>query len=58
MNWILTKERVPDKSGRYLVSTFEGAILILDYTEGTKDYFEFVTAAWMPLPEPARLENV
>lgn len=56
MNWIPTKERVPDKSGRYLVSTFEGIVLILDYTEGKKDYFEFVVTAWMPLPKPYREE--
>lgn len=68
-NWIPVSERLPDDYGNYLVSTNDDRVLECDI--GTYCYWDgkwngcdangFVrdidVVAWMPLPEPMRLEE-
>jgi len=49
MEWILIEERIPDKSGQYLV-TNGAAIVITSFQYGHFFGIGFPTH-WMPLPE-------
>ena len=66
MNWIPVSERLPDKSGKYLATAFEGTVktttvvLFQSRTRlwsltGQRAYWKVI--AWMPLPEAYREEG-
>ena len=65
-NWIPCSERLPKESRKYLVTVFDGIgkrTTSAPYHRRSKSwtltgrmaYWKVI--AWMPLPEPARLEN-
>ena len=58
--WISVTEAMPDEHNRVLILTDDGTIFIGDHNEYWEDDYEFEiddVIAWMPLPEPARLEE-
>ena len=54
-SWIPITERLPNKSGRYLVSYDSGYVAMALYYESVSKWGATTTeriVAWMPLPEP------
>ena len=61
MEWISVKDRLPERSGEYLVFTANGAYMALEYSEkhrafNASDWLEDANKAiscthWMPLPD-------
>lgn len=58
--WIPVSERLPEKSGYYLVVTAKGSIVDLSYSsrwqafnafDGCDNEFAIIVTHWMPLPE-------
>lgn len=69
-DWISVEERLPSESGVYLVYTFTGNRLVLDYSALYKVFNAFDDLSdkianslsikvthWMPLPEPPKGEE-
>lgn len=61
--WIPVSERLPDKSGRYLICEELGRVMIAGWDTscwfGGHSYSEFTVykaTNWMPLPEPPKGE--
>lgn len=54
--WIPCSERLPEKVGDYLVTTYNGQIARYIYmdTDSSKEYWVRCVIAWMPLPNPYR----
>lgn len=65
--WISVKERLPEKSGDYLVTTYNGNRTCLPYSsknrafnsfDGNTDHvLDIPCTHWMPLPELPKEEN-
>lgn len=58
--WIPITERLPNKSGRYLVSYDSGYVAMALYYESVSKWGSTTTeriVAWMPLPEPYKGVN-
>ena len=49
--WIPVSERLPDKSGKYLVSVTNGNVYAGTF-DAYSGCFQCAAAAWQPLPEP------
>lgn len=53
--WIPVKERLPERSGWYLVWTeISGIPWIRYFSKSKKRFFDTAVLAWMPLPEMYR----
>ena len=62
--WISVKDRLPEKSGDYLVTTYNGSRTCLPYSsknrafnsfDGNTDHgLDIQCTHWMPLPEPPK----
>lgn len=61
--WIPVSERLPEKEGKYLVTTFGGGMYDVDtshffiWEDGETEWGEYGVEAWMPLPEPYKEES-
>lgn len=58
--WIPITERLPNKSGRYLVSYNSGYVAMALYYESVSKWGATTTeriVAWMPLPQPYKAES-
>lgn len=59
--WIPCSERVPEKSGMYIITDKHGNVNLVSFhatdIESAKEYWKSQTEAWMPCPKPAKLEN-
>ena len=64
--WIPCSEKFPDKSGTYIISAIDGNILRVSFAKwmprlrtwvlsGCRSYWK--VKAWMPLPEPYKIEG-
>lgn len=56
--WISVEERLPERSGKYLVATFDGRVgignLIDYYCDGDLSFDNYKVTHWMPLPMPPK----
>ncbi len=63
MNWIYTKNKLPEKQQKYFVTTCWNTIEIFSYDlksknwfDGTLYYHPIAVIAWMVLPKPAKFK--
>lgn len=56
--WIPVSERLPEKDGQYLVTTTNGDIAryVFNKNGNSLEYWRRCAIAWMPLPEPYKVE--
>lgn len=54
--WIPVSERLPKKSGKYLVTVKNGNVYAGTYDEYS-GRFQCAATAWMPLPQPYKAES-
>jgi hypothetical protein len=61
--WFPVSERLPEKEGKYLVTTFGGGMYDVDtshffiWEDGETEWGEYGVEAWMPLPQPYKAES-
>lgn len=59
--WISVNDRLPDRAGKYLVSTFDGRVgisnLIDYYCDGDLSFDNYKVTHWMPLPKPPKMKG-
>ena len=59
--WISVDERLPDRTGKYLVATFDRRVsignLIDCYCDGDLSFDNYKVTHWMPLPEPPEMKG-
>lgn len=57
--WISVEDRLPDRSGKYLVATFDRRVgignLIDCYCDGDLSFDNYKVTHWMPLPDAPNL---
>ena len=59
--WISVDERLPERSGKYLVATFDRRVgignLIDYYCDGDLSFDNYKITHWMPLPEAPKMKG-
>ena len=59
--WISVDERLPNRTGKYLVATFDGRVgignLIDYYCDGDLSFDNYKITHWMPLPEAPKMKG-
>lgn len=52
--WILCSERLPEETGKYLITEEDGEVCVDTYLvkHNEWEWYECFPIAWMPLPEP------
>ena len=59
--WISVEERLPDRTGKYLVFTFDRRIYLGDfvdhYCDGNMQFDDYRVTHWMPLPEAPKMKG-
>lgn len=55
-HWIPCEERLPETTGKYLVSVKNGNVYA-NVFDGFSKKFQCAAVAWMPLPEPYKEET-
>lgn len=59
--WISVEERLPERTGKYLVFTYNGRLYIGDfidhYCDGNPQFDDYKVTHWMPLPEPPKKDG-
>ena len=57
-DWISVEERLPKRTGKYLVFTYNRRLYIGDfidhYCDGNPQFDDYKVTHWMPLPEPPK----
>ena len=56
VNWIPVTERLPKKSGKYLVTVKNGNVYAGTY-DAFSGKFQCAATAWQPLPDPYKVES-
>ena len=59
--WISVEERLPERTGKYLVFTYNRRLYIGDfidhYCDGNPQFDDYKVTHWMPLPEPPKKDG-